>query len=138
MALATRPDSEPLIPLKRVLPVVGSNVELAAHHVVRGRLRFHLRFGRTIATDDVPGGWRIYVPREDYLSLCEAAWDKRVRRLGGTRPEATLRSVEPPARGTPADRDTTKPIHDGQPLDRYRRSPVLQWARALNRWWRGR
>jgi hypothetical protein len=113
-----------MVPLTRVLPVVGSNVELAAHRVVRGRLRFMVRTGL-----------RIYVPREDYLSLCEAAWARNVRRLGGGRGE-TAPIVDEHASEARPGRETLKPIHDGRRLDRYHRSPILRWARAFRRWWR--
>lgn len=117
MALPS-PKSEPLVPLRRVLPVVGSNVSVAAGRVVRGRLRFRVRTG-----------WRIYVPHEDYLSLCEAAWDTSVRRM--TRREQAAIDVPPEEPRA----DSVKPIHDGRPLDRHRRNPLLRWIHAVHRWW---
>ena len=132
MALPSRtPDC--LVPLRRVLPVVGSNVGMAAQRLVRGRLRLLVRTGL-----------RIYVSQEDYLALCEAAWDIHVRRLVGARrrdPSELPGAVGPsfdPKPPSVGEAPACKPIHDGRPLDRYRKNLLYRLGRALTRWWRRR
>ena len=119
---------ELLVPLKRVLPVVGSNVGMAAHRLVRGRLRLFVRTGL-----------RIYVSQEDYLSLCEAAWDIHVRKSIRVRHRDIVVRHGPAARPVTHEIERThtlKPIHDGRPLDRYRKGLLYRLMRAITRWWR--
>lgn len=125
--MALQHPSDFMVPLKRILPVVSGNVGMAARRVVRGRLRFFVRTGL-----------RIYVPQEDYLSLCEAAWDKHVRRSVGARCGKLGRSAQPPleSASSKSDQASVKPIHDGRPLDRYHKSPIFRLARVLVRWLR--
>lgn len=104
---------EEKVPIGRVLPFATSHLRLVAARIVGGRLRVIFA-----------GVWPC-VAREDYLALCEAAWQSTLdEKLSEARVKCVERrppEVEPPVlRETPAPRSvrprskaTSKPIHDG-------------------------
>lgn len=117
-----------LVPIGRVLPFLGRNMGVAARRLMLGRLRFRLSTGL-----------RVYVSREDYLSLCEATWDIHVRRMTGRGTARHTRSLQPPVETPPVftEERSVKPIHDGHPLDCHGKNPVFRLAFYINRWLSG-
>ncbi len=86
-------DADAPVPLSRVLRMVGSHPGVVAGRFVRGRLRL------------IRTGVRIFVERDDFVGLCEAAWESRVPARRRGRPCPT-EPKEP--------RPLPKPIHDGK------------------------
>jgi len=115
----------PPVPLRRVLPFATSHLGLVAGRLVRGRLR-------VIWTS-------LSVSHDDYLDLCEAAWQTTLTEKlieARLQPQRRPPELEPPRRDRPEPRAenprrvksrsrvTSKPIQDGPsgPLgDRLRR-----------------
>ena len=89
-----------VVPLRRVLPMVSAHPGLVARRVVSGRLRL------------VRAGGGLYLSQEDYLSLCEGAWQSKVAKGCGRRDG---HPAQPPEESdAPATRPSPKPIHDAR------------------------